>query len=237
MKKKIAYILSFYLMFLFYKLYSVDQTSLHNGYEYFINIFGMLDFTNQKQFVWNVIFWLTPQLPLILLFSDYFERNVISNCSVLVYRYSSKSHIMTRNVIGLVVQSVLVMLLQLVITLVIGGMYRIPIWNIDLKLLLAVASWMLYLTFIIIVINIFSLFCNSIYIVIGILLSTWLQLFVMSVNDKHIFRYLPVNGGLQYIKNGQQFVENTISGSVSIGWSIIIILLGVVLVKKKKDYV
>ena len=122
----------------------------------------MLDFTNQKQFVWNVIFWLTPQLPLILLFSDYFERNVISNCSVLVYRYSSKSHIMTRNVIGLVVQSVLVMLLQLVITLVIGGMYRIPIWNIDLKLLLAVASWMLYLTFIIIVINIFSLFCNSI---------------------------------------------------------------------------
>ena len=162
MKKKIAYILSFYLMFLFYKLYSVDQTSLHNGYEYFINIFGMLDFTNQKQFVWNVIFWLTPQLPLILLFSDYFERNVISNCSVLVYRYSSKSHIMTRNVIGLVVQSVLVMLLQLVITLVIGGMYRIPIWNIDLKLLLAVASWMLYLTFIIIVINIFSLFCNSI---------------------------------------------------------------------------
>ncbi len=231
MRKQYIYALAIFLVFLSYKIYMYDVSAIENCKQFFAFVFTAFDFSDKDQFVWNVILWILPQLPIILTLSDYFERTMKRNYSVLVYRHSSRGKIFLYALRGLIRHSIVFILAQFLITWVMGLFCRIPVWNIDVPGLFEIMDIVIYLMFVVVALNVFSLVADNIYVIILILFGLWLQLFLIRMNIKWM-DYLPVQGALQNPDGMSVFV----SCGVVLAWCTGAALVGLLLFNRKKDF-
>ncbi len=231
MRKQYIYALAIFLAFVSYKIYMYDVSAIENCKQFFAFVFTAFDFSDKDQFVWNVILWILPQLPIILTLSDYFERTMKRNYSVLVYRHSSRGEIFLYALRGLIRHSVVFILTQFFITWVMGLFCRIPVWNIDIPGLFEIMDIVIYLMFVVVASNVFSLVADNIYVIILILFGLWLQLFLIRINIKWM-DYLPVQGALQNPDGMNVFV----SCGMVLAWCTGAALVGLHLFSRKKDF-
>lgn len=231
MRKQYIYALVIFLAFLSYKIYMWDVSAITDCKQFFAFVFTAFDFTDEDQFVWNVILWILPQLPIILTLSDYFERTMKRNYSVFVYRHSSRGEIFLYALRGLIRHGIVFILAQFFITWVIGLFCRIPVWNIDVPGLFEIMDIAIYLLFVVVALNVFSLAVDNIYVIILILFGLWLQLFLIRMNIKWM-DYLPVQGALQHSHGMSVFV----SCGVVLAWCASAALAGLLLFNRKKDF-
>ncbi len=231
MRKQYIYALAIFLAFVSYKIYMYDVSAIENCKQFFAFVFTAFDFSDKDQFVWNVILWILPQLPIILTLSDYFERTMKRNYSVLVYRHSSRGGIFLYALRGLIRHSVVFILTQFFITWVMGLFCRIPVWNIDIPGLFEIMDIVIYLMFVVVASNVFSLVADNIYVIILILFGLWLQLFLIRINIKWM-DYLPVQGALQNPDGMNVFA----SCGMVLAWCTGAALVGLHLFSRKKDF-
>ncbi len=235
MRKQYIYAILIFLIYLCYKLYIFHVPEVKNCNEYFALVFGTIEFSQEDQFIWNSILWLFPQIPLIILYSDYFERTLKPNFTILVCRQDSKPKIMIYTLWGLLKRSMIFISAQILLSWITALFCNAPVWKLDIFAFLEIINFILYLLFLIIVLNIFSLIASNIFVVLMVLISEWIQLFLIK-NDIKWVRYLPVQGALQQLRLNSSITAPVVSIGILLIWIVSVVMIGVFLFQRKKDF-
>lgn len=88
--------------------------------------------------------------------------------------------------------------------------------------------------FLIIFFNILSLFVSNNITIVIVLLTEWLQIFMIKGNMKLAY-YLPVQGNLREVRIGSDLTGVIQAGCVVVLWSFYILMIGILLFERKRD--
>lgn len=236
MRKRYAYVVLVFLLYLLYRIYMANGLRMENTSQYIALVYGTMDFSSDSQFIWNAILWIFPQIPLIVVYSDYFEKSLQRNYCLLVWRHSSKFRLVVRNTVDLMKKSGFFIIIQLFLTLFIGMLCNVPIWKLDISVFLESMNMILYFQFVIVTTNLFSLFTNNMLVVLGIIVVEWLQLFLIKT-DVNWIKYLPIQGGISGFRlSNIGYQSGIMAFGTGLAWFLFCFAMGVFFFCKKKDF-
>lgn len=236
MLKNKKYLFGLSMAFLCYLLqrgywYGINGTTM---YQYITLIFGTVSLGDEKNMMWNMALWLVPQIVILIYYADFFEKNIVANQSLLFSRTNKRKTILIQYSLKLGIRVVLMVLLELGMATIVGIIFGVSFEQMGIKFWIEVFNIIGAMSFIIIMLNLLSLFMNPLYGIIFVLFFEWVQIFLI---QKHrvLGKYLPVAGILQEIR-----IESSKVQAGKMGLCLILFIVGVEVIaiwsyQKKKD--
>ena len=203
-------------------------------YQYITLIFGTVSLGNEKNMMWNMALWLVPQIMILIYYADFFEKNIVANQSLLFSRTNKRKTILIQYSLKLGIRVVLMVLLELGMATIIGIIFGVSFEQMGIKFWIEVFNIIGTMSFIMIMLNLLSLFMNPLYGIIFVLFFEWVQIFLIQ-HHWTLGKYLPVAGILQEIRIESSKVQ---AGKMSLCLILFIVGIEVIAIwiyQKKKD--
>lgn len=198
------------------------------------SVFGYINLNNEKNFIINFSLWVIPQLTVILIYGEYYKKELISNSSLILIRSTSRIRIMLKYILDLIKKVSIVIAFELLVTcffsIIKGGKI-----NINTVLLMEIVSVFLYYIMLVLIINALSLYMNTTYTVCIVIFLEIIQVFFITKNIAG-GNLLPVYGILYEIagNRGQEVLPLVMNNIV---WILIVIATTLAMFNKKKDII
>lgn len=231
--KNIALSIGIFIFVVMYKLYLLNMGNV-DFRDSLTAIFGYINLNNEKSFIINFSSWVMPQLTVVLLYGEYYKRELVANSSLILIRSSSRTKIMLKYVFELIKKASIVVMLEIIVSCVFS-LIRGKNLDINMVLFLEIISIFIYMLMFILMINALCLYINTTYAVCIAILFEIIQVFIISKNimGSHL---LPVYGILYEIAGDSvQAVLPLVFNNVI--WIVIVSITTLIIFKKKRDII
>ncbi|SKA92227.1 hypothetical protein SAMN05428976_11914 [Clostridium sp. USBA 49] len=197
--------------------------------------YGYVDLWHINNIV-NIVYWMLPQLILIVYLGDYIEVRLLKNATLIFTRTNNKINILLRFIRELFIQIFCFYLLQLILVLVIGGILNVKLF-INIDIIFMMIRLILYNFFIILIVNSCSILFKSIY---GVYLVLIIQLALLYLSNlilnwnKYFLKYLPTTNALLSLNKYGIGIENNISLLYLLILILVVIIVAINIFNKKE---
>lgn len=222
-----------FILYALYRLYWCRNMG-SNVYGYFTYVFGTVGFADEKNFIWNIAIWIVPQLLVISCCSDLFEKDLMSNASLVFTRTGTRKIILMKYSAYLGIKSVLIALAEIILCLVIALLSGFSFAVSAPVMLIESMNVLGYMVFVALMINVLSLFINNIYALFITVFIEIAQLFYLK-GSMAFSKFMPVSGLMQEVRSGGGYKESIQVLITICVLNIILAVLGSCLFERKKD--
>ena len=171
---------------------------------------------------------------LVVFYGDFFEKNVLANQTIIFSRTSERSKIVIKYSLLLGRKIGLATLFGLTIAVIMGIIFGVSLKEIGIKFWIELLNITGYMILLMLMLNLLSLFINTLYSIIFIFLIQWTQLFLIQ-KYQILGKYLPVSGMLQETRIGSTTVQSLQMFLYNILFVIAIEWIAIYLFQKKQD--
>lgn len=162
-----------------------------------INIYSNIDLLDVT-YITKIIFWLLPQLVVIMYTGNIFEDELLENSTIIFTRTNKRSSMLLKSTVNILVNIVIIFTIQIIFIIISSKIIRFDI-NFNFEMVLTVIRIMLYYFLISLIVNGFSILSKSIHGVYIVLIAQismiYLANMLLNINEK-IINYMPTSIGI-----------------------------------------
>ncbi|WP_102401893.1 hypothetical protein [Haloimpatiens massiliensis] len=210
-KRTFVIILIFSVIYNFLSLFFYSK-NIETINDFITFAYGYVDLWHINNIV-NIVYWVLPQLILIIYLGDYIEVRLLNNAALIFTRTNMKINILLKFIRELFMKIYCFYLLQFILVLIIGGILGVKLF-INTDTVFMMTRVILYNFLIILIVNSSSILYKSIY---GVYLVLIIQLGMLYLSklilnwNKYFLKYLFTTNTLLSLNRYGIGIDNHIS--------------------------